>query len=128
MKKKKILILENDLITILLLEKIFEYLNLEVNIKVTSSGQEALNLCRQESFDLLIIDIKVAELNGDEFVKIYREELNGKANVIAFTAINNFHLNSNAHYFDDIIIKPAENIINVMREKIKPLDLIKDSD
>ncbi|MDX1808514.1 MAG: response regulator transcription factor [Sulfurospirillaceae bacterium] len=70
----KILVLEDNL---LLLETIEEFLS-ENGYIVTAvpKGLDALNVSYNESFDLFLLDVKVPDINGFEFLKSLRDSGN----------------------------------------------------
>ena len=64
LKNKKILIVEDDLTNSELINEIFD--SLEVEIKSVYSGNEAIEICRKENFDVVLMDIQLPGRNGYE--------------------------------------------------------------
>nr|WP_299388574.1 response regulator [Allomuricauda sp.] len=87
MDKAKILIVDDLVENLYSLEQIIEKEDRE--IISASSGNEALKLARQHEFALVITDVQMPEMNGFEFVEIFRSKKeNQHVPVIFATAIN----------------------------------------
>ncbi|MCF6173705.1 MAG: response regulator transcription factor [Campylobacteraceae bacterium] len=66
----KILVVEDNQ---LLSETLEEYLNdNSYAVKVATRGEKALNLCFNEHFDLFLLDVKVPDISGFDFLKEMR--------------------------------------------------------
>lgn len=102
---KKILIVEDEESHRLLLKKYLEKLFPSFEIIERVNGKLALDYCLTNgSIDLLLVDIRMPEMNGFEFIKKYREH-GGSSIAIATTAI--FLDNQTAwEDFQGVIIKP----------------------
>ncbi|MGA1931335.1 response regulator transcription factor [Arcobacter sp. YIC-464] len=105
--KTKLLLLEDDLT---LSETVIDYFE-EQGFEVLPAydGQEALELVYENSFDLLLLDVNVPELNGFEVLKRLREDDNNVP-AIFITSLNSMQsleegFNSGC---DDYIRKPFE--------------------
>ena len=68
----KILLLEDDLILNEIIEEFLQSLDYEVTIAY--DGTKATELIYDNSFDLLILDVNVPNINGFEFLKSLRDE------------------------------------------------------
>ncbi|MEX0362503.1 MAG: two-component system response regulator, partial [Allomuricauda sp.] len=87
MDKAKILIVDDLVENLYSLEQIIEREDREI-ISATS-GNEALKLARKHEFALVITDVQMPEMNGFEFVEIFRSKKNTQnVPVIFATAIN----------------------------------------
>lgn len=87
MEKAKILIVDDLVENLYSLEQIIESEDREI-ISATS-GNEALKLARTHSFALVITDVQMPEMNGFEFVEIFRSKKEHQhVPVIFATAIN----------------------------------------
>ncbi len=70
--KKKLLLLEDD---IALNETIVDYLeNLEYSVTPVYDGNSTLDTIYENSFDLLLLDVNVPDINGFEILKSLREQ------------------------------------------------------
>ena len=85
------------------------------DITVASSGQEALGLLGKETFDLILTDVRMPEVNGIENLKAIRAERAkfGKPPLpeIVLTA------------YDDELIKAEAQKLGVRDFLLKPFDL-----
>ncbi len=108
-KKKRVLLVEDDYIISMLLEKQIERMGYEVASKV-ESGELAIEKVQEERPDLILMDIHLkGELNGIETVKIIRE----------FSDIPVLYLTGNA---SEITRKEAEDT-HPDGFMIKPVDM-----
>jgi len=70
--QKKILLLEDDLA---LNETVVDYLeNFDFSVHSVYDGNSALGLIYEQSFDLLLLDVNVPDINGFEILKSVRNE------------------------------------------------------
>ena len=70
--QKHILLVEDDEA---IREMVENYLTMEgFNVTTAINGEEALQNCLQNTFDLVILDIMIPKLNGLEVLKIIREQ------------------------------------------------------
>ena len=107
MSRGSILLLEDD---ILLSQTIEEYLAKEgFCIYPVYDGISAQDALYEKSFDLLLLDIKVPELNGLEVLKAYRK-VDEKSPAIFITSLNSLKDIENGFLSgcDDYIKKPFE--------------------
>ena len=87
MDKAKILIVDDLVENLYSLEQIIEKEDRE--IITATSGNEALKLARTHEFALIITDVQMPEMNGFEFIEIFRsKKVNKHVPVIFATAIN----------------------------------------
>lgn len=80
-----------------------------VDVCDATNGQEALRVLRQNSVDIVFMDIRMPIMNGDEAVKVIREEFTGKH--IVCVAISAYSMAHDIEYyleggFDFFIPKP----------------------
>lgn len=72
--KKHILIVEDDEDIQEIYKEILEH-HFEVRLTQTYNGQEGLAAVRREKPDLIILDILMPVMNGDEFLREFRQTL-----------------------------------------------------
>ncbi len=71
MKKKKVLLLEDD---VMLNETVEEYLEEQgYEVACVENGEEALNLIYENSYDILLLDVKVPQMNGFDLLSEVRK-------------------------------------------------------
>ena len=118
--KKHILLIEDDLLTIKFSQELFT--QAEYNLTVVSTMREALPFAKNHNFDLIITDLGLPGLNGNEIAVLYRywERINQKpmTPIITLTAHGEgkFKEECIAAGINEIWLKP------LTKEKIKKLD------
>lgn len=109
LNEKKILIVEDDLSNYALLVAMLRKSGAQFSWART--GKEAIDLCDNTSFDLILMDIKMPELSGYEAVKQIRAE-NHRMPIIAQTAYARLddEMTILNRGFDGYISKPIDKI------------------
>lgn len=105
---KKVLLVEDNKINRLIAGKSLEIIG--CIYKEAVNGLEALELLKNETFDLILMDIQMPEMDGVEATKIIRNELKITIPIIALTA-NVFKQDIDSYLavgMNDFIIKPFE--------------------
>lgn len=123
----KVLIADDTKINLMLQEEILHSLGAETC--TAGSGREAVELIRQHpsEFDIALIDLRMSDLNGDEAVRIIRQDIKSSIPVIATTAnpVSADREKLLQLGFNDVLIKPfeqltlAKTIHGLIPEKIK---------
>ena len=83
----KALLVEDDYVCGVVMRKLCERKN--INLKITTSGKEALDILKDENFDIILMDIQMPDISGYETAKIFRamENIDDKHTpIIATTA------------------------------------------
>lgn len=70
MDKKAILIVDDEEI---IREFLFEVLNEDYNVNTVTDGDEAIEELKQKDYDLIITDLKMERVQGEEVVKFAHE-------------------------------------------------------
>ncbi len=76
MKKLNILLIEDDKIEIMKLNRATSSLGLNHNITEANNGEEALNILQQKDNlpDIIMLDLNMPKVNGIEFLKILKAD------------------------------------------------------
>jgi len=69
--KKSILVVDDEEV---IREFLFEILNEEYGITLASDGDEAIEKIKNQKFDLIITDLKMPKVSGENVVKFAREQ------------------------------------------------------
>lgn len=83
-KQQRILLVEDNLFNRKLVEGIFKEYGL--GIDMVETGREAIELLKKESYDVILMDIEMPEINGYTTSGIIRQELKLDTPIIALTA------------------------------------------
>ena len=84
---------------------VIEFLNkMDLNIEITeaANGMQALEKCKQTSYDLLLLDIEMPEKNGLDFL----ESVETSAKIIFTTAYNEYAVKAFELNATDYLLKP----------------------
>src|SRR5690606_30308930 len=70
-KDKQILVCEDNIINQVFIKELFNVFNKQ-DIDIAKDGIEAIDLCKEKVYDLILMDIQMPKLNGIEATKIIR--------------------------------------------------------
>lgn len=104
-ENKKILIVEDNKINQMITKKMVE--NKSIQCEIIDNGEDAIELIRNQHFDLVLMDVHLPGINGTEATQKIRE-FNKTLPIIALTAIS---LNENremllSYGMNDVVTKP----------------------
>lgn len=109
-KNKRILVCEDNLINQVFMKEIFSVFN-KKDIDIASNGYEAVNMCKDRKYDLILMDIQMPKMNGIKATKIIKSMNTHKdIPIIALTA-NAFSEQINEYLFigmSDYLPKPVD--------------------
>lgn len=110
-KTKKILIVEDNEINMKIACEMIDRLGYE--FECAYDGKQALQILRESSFDLILMDIQMPELNGYDTTKIIRESEIGTQKHIYIIAMTAYSMNGDRETciemgMDDYISKPFD--------------------
>jgi len=102
---KKILVVDDDASTRRLIADIIEIMGHDV--KVASSGEEAISLCMYEDFDIITTDLNMGngKMNGVAMAKTIVEDLGKRLKIILVTG-SGISVEDAGHYISLIVAKP----------------------
>ncbi len=117
MSKKRALILEDDAITASLEKLVLQREGFEV--EVARDGAEGLKRLRQNGYDLIISDVIMPKMRGDEFYLMVKELYQGLENRIIFVSgsTNDFIMSTGNRF----LVKPFSShlLTKVVRDLSK---------
>lgn len=110
----RILVAEDDLITTKYIMRMMEKEN--YNATYATNGKEAVELCRSENFDLVLMDIKMPILDGLTAAKAIKQFKPNLAIVAQSAFSTKYEIERYLEVFDDYITKPflAKDIMRMI--------------
>jgi len=125
----KILVAEDNPMNQKVIRTLLEKNNHELII--ANNGKEAVDLYKEESFDVILMDMEMPEMDGltaTKLIREYEEKMNKKTPIIAMTAhaIAEFKQKAFESGMDDYIVKPFNfnNFFKVISNYIDKENLI----
>ena len=76
MENKKILVIDDSVHLLDVLRKRFAFTIQEANVVTATTGKEGIELARSEKPDLIILDITLPDIKGDEVLKQLKKDKN----------------------------------------------------
>jgi CheY-like chemotaxis protein len=86
-KFKKVLLVEDDHITVIICEKIIKFADFAADVVSVSNGQEAYKFLNSEAEtnvtfpEIILLDLNMPVMNGWEFLERYADWTKGKKNI-----------------------------------------------
>ena len=117
---KSILVVDDDAHVLNSLSRLFKKEGYEVD--TASNGKEALEKVERADFDLVVIDIRMPDLDGVETVRsikqIRKDKNRPEIPVIFITGFADVNVNEQAKEFGDILFKPfdLEELLNRIKQ------------
>ncbi len=110
------ILIDDDEEALMLLESYLETLTEVDLIGKTTSGEDGLELIREELPDLVFLDIDMPDINGIEIARIVKER-NYKTQIIFTTAFNNYAYDAISIEPLDYLVKPfgPENLLPALQ-------------
>lgn len=108
----KILIVEDEDLNQIVIKQMIVTLYPSFEVDIVDNGVKALDILSKNHYDLILSDIDMPEMNGNEFLSKVREELQLKTPIIAVTAyaITGDRERLLLYGFDNYIAKPIDMI------------------
>lgn len=106
----KILLVEDEAFNLIVLEEMIKIFYPDIEITTANDGQEAYEILKKTSFNLILSDINMPVMDGYGLIKKIKEELKLSAPTVAVTAFaiqgdkEKLLLNG----FDDYVSKPID--------------------
>jgi signal transduction histidine kinase len=126
----KILLVDDNEPNLLLFKMLLESFNIEHNfdlhVDCVNDGQDAINICKINKYDLIFMDINMNGINGCMASKLIKLDdydcpiIATTGNILAKKE-NRTGSDSQYNYFDEVIIKPFDNeiVLNALKKFIK---------
>ena len=108
-KSLKVLIAEDIFTNWMLYEKYMQKLG--HSFKIVENGKEAINELEHNRYDIILMDVEMPEMNGEETLRLIRSGIRGIQKdipVIALTGYTEFDLKKTDYKFNGFLIKPIE--------------------
>lgn len=123
MIKSRILLVDDHPLNRFMVETILQKWNYEIGI--AENGVEALEKIALNDFDLILMDIRMPILDGNETVKILRNDFLLQTPIVAITSDSIYEEEKSAQGFDGFITKPFEHkqmqvLLNDLIQQKKP--------
>ena len=122
----RILIVEDENMTARVVKKALELNNMEVEI--AENGEEGINLIKEREYDLILLDLKMPKMGGEEVLKIIRQ-VRPYVFVIIYTNFSEFtDIKALVNIgIDGYINKGADadlqELVNMIKEKLEPFSV-----
>lgn len=112
---KSLLLVEDNEVNVMFTERLLKKLNM--NVEVARDGKEAVEKARNQSFDLILMDLQMPKMNGIDAASAILSE-NPDTRIIALTANTDHHIKQKLTEtgFRGLLIKPFNP--NELGEKI----------
>ncbi len=123
MMEKKILFVDDEEGILDMLEKLFSRAN--YTVRCAESAEKALDILRQESIMVMVLDLKLPGMNGVELCKHIRKQ-NPVCIIYALTGYANLFnlLECRGAGFDDFFVKPVnpEVLLKAFQEAFEKIE------
>ncbi len=115
----RILIVEDEHINVILLEKLFKQIG-DIHLTVANNGKDAVDLCKEQFFNTILMDIRMPIMDGFEAtkkIKEFRQDIPIVAlTTFTFDFINEGYQESG---FDHYMQKPVN--IDILKKYLESL-------
>jgi signal transduction histidine kinase/CheY-like chemotaxis protein len=125
----KVLLVEDNRVNQVVIKRMLQLLGYS-QVKTASNGYESLKILKETKFDIILMDIQMPELDGEETVRIIRQQEIGTGEHVQIIAITAYALKGDREKFlsegmDEYISKPVDidilnEILRRVSEKIPP--------
>lgn len=114
-----ILIAEDSSVIQNLIKKVLSQASDDMKFKTVKNGQSLLNEANKKTYDLLLVDINIPQVNGIDCVKEIRQNVSKKLPIIAITGnADNLSLEEYRKLgFTDLVEKPLN--FDLLVQKVK---------
>lgn len=108
LKDLSILVVDDDMSSRIIVYRILTKTHDISNVVIAENGKQAIELCREQTFDIIFMDVRMPSLSGQETMSVIKGfEL--YSTFIAHTADINIISTYMVYGFDFVLIKPVDN-------------------
>ena len=120
--KMKVLLVDDELSALRDLERVMKKAVPSVDITKTDETAQAMELCKDQQFDVVFLDINMPGTNGLVLAKKIKE-ISPLVNIVMVTAYPQYALDAVKLYVSDYILKPAmaEDIVKAFENLRNPV-------
>lgn len=108
----KLLLVEDNKLNQLVAKKTLEKQWANITLKIANHGQEAVEILKEESFDIILMDIQMPVMDGYETTAYIRQQMPDRAHIpiLAMTAFAHISKEDKFKEFglDDFVLKPFD--------------------
>lgn len=122
----KILIVEDEDMTAKVVKKALELNNMEVDI--AEDGEKGISLIKEKEYDLILLDLKMPKISGEEVLKVIRK-VRPYVFVIIYTNFSEFaDIKALANIGIDGYVNKGpdadlQELVNMVKEKLEPFSV-----
>lgn len=126
MKMNKILVIEDEIMTAKNVKAAFELNGMETEI--AEDGESGLKLIREKEYDLILLDLKMPKMGGEEVLKEIRK-IRPYVFVVIYTNFSDFtDLKVLANIGIDGYVNKGpdadlQELVNIVKEKLEPFSI-----
>lgn len=119
--QKRVLIVEDEVDNIILIKRFLR--DIKIDLVIAKSGEEAINICQEQMFDIILLDLHFSGMSGmDSLLEIRKINQFDKVKVLAMTASSKDELSEDElEAFDDFIFKPIKKEVLINKLSISQL-------
>lgn len=122
----RILIVEDEDMTARVVKKALELNNMEVEI--AEDGEKGISLIKEKEYDLILLDLKMPKISGEEVLKVIRK-IRPYVFVIIYTNFSEFaDIKALANIGIDGYVNKGpdanlQELVNMIKEKLEPFSV-----
>ena len=121
MKRREILVVDDNADTANLARMILGREGF--NVQIAADGEQAIDLARTTSFDLVLLDVRLPCISGFEVCKALKTKIKDDAPVVLFFTVSDFHVDREkaiASGGDGYLVKPfrADDLVTHVKKAL----------
>lgn len=126
MEMNKVLVIEDEMMTAKNVKAAFELNGIET--ETAENGEEGLRLVREKDYDLILLDLKMPKMSGEEVLKEIRK-IRPYVFVVIYTNFSDFtDIKALANIGIDGYVNKGpdadlQELVNIVKEKLEPFSI-----